>query len=1091
MKRFLSMIGIFVLLFNTVAFADLELDNGNNNNELIEEETIEVTVRIEGADSTIFKETELEVSDIDLSIYAGDGYGICNTEVADGVTALHALVEAIEEWLLTEGEMEEADETTVASMLYMNEGYMSMLMGYADEYDDDFSGGNSWMYLYNDEMSSNGIASQVLSDGDELVFYYGYWSFRDNEYETTKISHFKNKYLEVEQDEEFNLTLLSGEDVIDDAIITLTNGNEVDYINNEDGTYTLSFDKTGIYELTALTLDAYGISRPYCKITVIEKEIERDFEAEWGTRRGALNGITNTLTPRSANEMKEAWSQKITSSWTYTAPIIAEEYIYTAAGSSLYKIDKVDGEIISEVKLSNSINSVESLTYGDGMIFVPESNGIIEAYDALTLDLLWTSPKATVGTQSLTSVLYEDGFVYSGTYGKDGGAYYCIDVENPDEFVWEFIEDGVSYYWACPVIVEDAIIFGSDGGTLYSLNKKTGKVIDTYLADGNIRSGVVYEEDTGYLYFTTQNASIYKILLKNNGKFNSKKLKNNIICEGAISSTSTPIIYNGRIYVGANGEEKVISVIDSKTLENIYIIPMRAYPQCSMLLSTGYEKINNKIYIYSTYNSIPGGITVIEDFQGNTTPIVSDLYLPEKEQYCICSVIADSEGNLYYKNDSGNLFKISKKKLENTAITISVIPYDADIKVTDAEENVITPVLIGSYELKEGTYTYEVSKNGYKTKKGTFDVITSDEIKVISVSLSKKVSDSSSTENNEITVSFKMLGDELHGEDKEHTYKKDSSELPVWVEKTKVTVEKGATVLDLLDELSEQYGFNYDEEQYGYISGIQSPDGDWLYEMDNGEKSGWMYRVDGKIILSGVREYKLKKGDNIVWYYTDNYTLEENRKNFGSGSSKKVEEEEKIVTKVIKLDEDIADINKVFIEVTDKDGKKTLLWNVVYDDAIGGFSVKTDSKSEIKLCIFEVDDIEHWGYKGLVFCLAREIISCDLSDITKEIKATDVRKVQEMFGIKTLIEGEESLTREKMMFELAKCVNLLPNTIIDDNIKFTDDLEIEDEYKESIYLLKTIGVISGVGNNRFIPKKNATFAEFSSVIKQIIEYNAI
>ena len=42
----------------------------------------------------------------------------------------------------------------------------------------------------------------------------------------------------------------------------------------------------------------------------------------------------------------------------------------------------------------------------------------------------------------------------------------------------------------------------------------------------------------------------------------------------------------------ANGADKVISVIDSQTLKNIYVIPMRAYPQCSMLLSTGYEKLS-------------------------------------------------------------------------------------------------------------------------------------------------------------------------------------------------------------------------------------------------------------------------------------------------------------------------------------------------------------------------------------------------------------------------------------------------------------------------------------------------------------------
>jgi len=1115
MKRFLSIIVTFVLLCNTVVFANVDSLTFSNTQEVEEEvneevqveqeeqekqeETIDVVVRIESIDDTILKETELEVSNSDLSMYVGEGYGICNTEETEGITALDALLEAIEQWLITDGEMEEADDTTIASMIYMDNGYMSMLMGYADEYDEDFCGGYSWMYLYNNQVSSNGISQQVLNDGDELVFYYGYWSYRNDEYATTKIAHFENKYLEVEQNKEVDITLLSGENVINNAIITLINGDEVEYINNEDGTYTLIFDEVGEYELTASTDDIYGISRPYCKITVTEKKEERIFEAEWGTRRGDSNGITDTLTPRSANEVNEAWITKVTSSWTYTAPISAEVYLYTAAGSNLYKIDKEDGEIISEITLSNSINSVESLTYGEGIIFVPEANGIIEAYDAESLKLLWTSSKATIGTQSLTSVLYEDGYVYSGTYSKDGGAYYCIDIKNPDKFVWEFIEEGISYYWACSVIVDDFIIFGSDGGNLYSLNKKTGEKIDSYLSDGNIRSGIVYEEDTNYLYFTTQNGSIYQVQLNTNGEFDIDNSRSNSIFDGATASTSTPVIYNGRIYVGANGVDTVISVIDSSTLENIYVIPMRAYPQSSMLLSTGYENLNNKVYIYSTYNNNPGGISVIEDFEGNKQPIVSDLYIPEEEQYCICSVIADEDGNLYYKNDSGNLFKISKREIKNKAVNISVIPYGADIIVTDMNGNLVTPISVGNYELEEGTYTYKVSKDGYKTKEGNFEVIESEDVLVLNVLLNKLSSGSSSSDSSspkKITVSFKMFGDEVHEDSEEHTYTDDAEELPVWIDKTKIKVEKGSTIFDVLDKMAEKYDFEYDEEQYGYISGIQSLDGVWLYEMDNGDYSGWMYRVNDKLVSSGVREYKLKNGDNIIWYYTDNYTLEKETKKFSDSSYEKQNNEEvkepKVENKIIKFNGDSSLIDNIFVKVTDEDGNEVILWNVIYDEEIGGFKIEADVNSKVELCTFEVkpseENISHWGYSATMFCLARKIISCELNDMNKYITSNDIKNVQVLFGVEEPINEKSNVTREEMIFELAKCIDSSSSMVIDDNIKFKDELEFSEKYKESINLLRTIGVIKGSGNNMFIPKSNATYAELAAVIKNLIEY---
>ena len=48
-----------------------------------------------------------------------------------------------------------------------------------------------------------------------------------------------------------------------------------------------------------------------------------------------------------------------------------------------------------------------------------------------------------------------------------------------------------------------------------------------------------------------------------------------------------------------------------------------------------------------------------------------------------------------------------------------------------------------------------------------------------------------------------------------------------------------------------------------YVEGINH-----LYEFDCGERSGWLYKVNGWEPNYGCSEYKLKNGDSIVWDYT-------------------------------------------------------------------------------------------------------------------------------------------------------------------------------------------------------------------------------
>lgn len=79
---------------------------------------------------------------------------------------------------------------------------------------------------------------------------------------------------------------------------------------------------------------------------------------------------------------------------------------------------------------------------------------------------------------------------------------------------------------------------------------------------------------------------------------------------------------------------------------------------------------------------------------------------------------------------------------------------------------------------------------------------------------------------------------------------------------------RGDTVFDVLKKVcSEQnilidYVFTPGFSTY-YIKGINQ-----LYEFDCGDESGWMYSVNGKDPDIGCSQYKVKKNDNIVFYYT-------------------------------------------------------------------------------------------------------------------------------------------------------------------------------------------------------------------------------
>ncbi len=90
----------------------------------------------------------------------------------------------------------------------------------------------------------------------------------------------------------------------------------------------------------------------------------------------------------------------------------------------------------------------------------------------------------------------------------------------------------------------------------------------------------------------------------------------------------------------------------------------------------------------------------------------------------------------------------------------------------------------------------------------------------------------------------------------------------VILETTEIEFTPGESVFDILLRATKEKNIHLEfrgDGAYGgkYIEGIN-----YLYEMDAGPVSGWMYKVSGKFPNYGCANYKVNDRDAIVWMYT-------------------------------------------------------------------------------------------------------------------------------------------------------------------------------------------------------------------------------
>ncbi|MGL5257148.1 MAG: DUF4430 domain-containing protein [Proteocatella sp.] len=570
----------------------------------------------------------------------------------------------------------------------------------------DHAGMSGWMYWKNNSMLNVGMSDTLLEEGDVIrvqFTIYGYGQdlglgFDGNAYDFANKDNLVKELAYINEDKsvlennealrtaydkgvELMLNMKATQEEIDDAVSNIKNPvvveadkallsakiTEAEAVKKE--LYTeesvKSFEEKlskakAINEKSGVSQTEADKALKELKNSILELKRE-EVSVQWPSFRGNKenHGVVTAKLPVPDSEIETKWIQKYGAGWSGNgmASIVVDDSIYIVGSSKLQKRSLEDGKIIAETKVPNGINFYSNLGYGNGNIYVPSAKGTVNAFDAKTLEFLWTSE--SVGNfQNLSAIQYHEGLVYAGfTSGGTSGGVFAAFNSVTGKVEWKYGE-GTSYYQTGAVMFGDNVIFAGDDAKLVSADAKTGKETDTLSLSGGVRCIPVKDED--YLYLTTKAGNIYKIEVSSDGTF-GEELSYNAGTQG----TTSPVIYNGRVYAGFGGMGTggSVAVLDEE-MNLVYEAKLPGPTQSSPILTSGYatEENNHKVYVYFSLNNANGTVVCLEDDAKNTVANVKTVYQPDPEQYSMSSPIAGEDGTIYYTNDSGNIFAFKGKE---------------------------------------------------------------------------------------------------------------------------------------------------------------------------------------------------------------------------------------------------------------------------------------------------------------------------------------------------------------------------------------------------------------------------------------------
>lgn len=184
----------------------------------------------------------------------------------------------------------------------------------------------------------------------------------------------------------------------------------------------------------------------------------------------------------------------------------------------------------------------------------------------------------------------------------------------------------------------------------------------------------------------------------------------------------------------------------------------------------------------------------------------------------------------------------------------------------------------------------------------------------------------------EISVSFGLTGDTVHGENGKHTGD------VTWIDSTSYKMKKGATAQDLFEKALGDAGLDYEMSGNSYVSSItNAKEKVTLSELSNGPYSGWMYTINGKFV-DYMSVVTLNDGDVMQFFYVDDYRTID-----WAGNKTPQEAADEVAAMI----EALPDVDKLTLDDAAAVGQAQSAYNALSDEAKALISKNLKTKLDV------------------------------------------------------------------------------------------------------------------------------------------------
>lgn len=406
-----------------------------------------------------------------------------------------------------------------------------------------------------------------------------------------------------------------------------------------------------------------------------------DWKSDWDGKSNTA--VENVSTPTGALASSWTFDWKTYSGSAYpnaSEPIVVNGNVYLAVNKRLLKIDAESGKVLDESNLKAAVGYTSRPIYANGLVIVPLDGGAVQALTADALTTVWVTDSVNKTAQSNSQLTVDGNYLYVGTvdvdYGKgtyNNGHLTRINILT-GAVSWQHVNPDEGYYWTGATVGDDYVLVPTSAGTVEMLSKSTGDVLGSVSVGAIVNSTCVLSDDGSHAYLISRDGKLHVLAISDGDSRDadaaSRITEERVVDLGLTGCACVPTTYDGKLIVGGEvAGGSALAIVDpandfAKTL--VSSADGSALPTGGIKGAPLVSVQGEDAYVYFTVNygespdfvnyTSGGGVYRYKLGDAEASGVFS---ATGHNNYCDSPIACDAQGNLYYINDSGTLFKLN------------------------------------------------------------------------------------------------------------------------------------------------------------------------------------------------------------------------------------------------------------------------------------------------------------------------------------------------------------------------------------------------------------------------------------------------